>query len=416
MDEKELKALTEKLDKQYGDLTKAIEAKADADSLVKAQEELRKDLSKCADKEYAEKMQEQLDLHETKIADRVFSDGYHTKSEDEQLYDMFKGEKFEAFKNEKNNRISFDVKASTISTANSFTETNSRIIVAQRDPVIGIDPRRPFALTNLVSKGVINQSDQLDWIERTAETTGTAMKAEGTAYGQSDVSWTSYILPVRKATDYIKVTREKLSDTDFIRSEILDVLNYNIPHLIENNMWTGDGTNQALYGLLGGGAYNAAKTFALPSGVESVTQANEYDVLSAAILQVELGDTTNTKATGFLCDAIFVHPADYYNMTRLKDSNNQYLMGMDGVMRIDGVPIYKTQRITAGTYLVADTKMAKLYQRQATQVEMWDQNDTDAISGLVTITATSRVVFQVKNVNTFAFVTGTFEAGKGLLG
>jgi len=417
MDEKELNLLREGIDKKFDDFTKLIEAKADTDKMVEIQEGLRADLSKCADKEYSEKMQEQLDKHEAKIADQAMTGNKLVKCEEEQIDEKLKGDNWDSFKSNKNRGVSFEVKA-TISTANSFTETNSKIIPAQRDSIIGIDPRRPFALTNLVSKGVVNQSDYVDWVERTAETTGTAVKAEAATYGASDISWTSYKLAVEKIADYIVVTREKLSDTDFVRSEIMDVLNYNNPHYLENQLWNGTGAANQLWGILGAGAgtYNTAKTFAKPSGVNAISASvNEYDVLKAAILQVSLGDTTNTKATGFIADAIFVHPSDFYNMTSLKDSNNQYLMGLDGVMRVNGVPIYQTQRITAGTYLVGDTKAAKLYMRQNTQIELWDQNSTDPIKGQVTITATSRACFVIKHVNTFAFVTGTFAAGKGLL-
>jgi len=135
-------------------------------------------------------------------------------------------------------------------------------------------------------------------------------------------------------------------------------------------------------------------------------------------LKVELGANSAT-AVGYMPNAVIVHPVDYYNMTRLKDTRNQYLVGMDGIMRVNGVPIYKSTRITAGTYLVGDFSQGKIYMRRNTEIKMWEQNDTDPIADLVTFTVSNRAALKIAHATTglkrYAFTTGTFEAGIALL-
>ena len=415
MDEKQLKELTDGLNAKFETLGNDVEkANGSIDKFDKSVEEIRETLKSVADKEYAEKMQSQLDTVEEKINDLALK-SVEGETTDQQFEKFFKSDKYQAAKKEKGHSGVFELKASTITTSNSFTQTNSPIIPYQRDPLIGVDPRNPFILTQLVSKGVINKSDYIDWFERTGETDGSGAVAEAATFAQSDVSWTSYKLPVQKIGAYAKVSREKLEDTDFVRGEIMEALGYQAPNNLEYQCWSGDGTSNAQYGLLGAAAYNAAKAFSKPTGVDTVQAANQINVLKAAILQIALGsNTTNSQTSlvaGYNANGIIVNPVDYYNMESLKDTTNQSLVGLDGLMRVGGVPVYKSTRIAAGSYLVGDFSRAKLYSRRNTEIKMWDQNASDPIYDLVTFTVSNRACFQIKHVDTYAFVTGTFAAG-----
>jgi len=427
MTKDEVKQLTDDLNKRFDDLNELTEKKADADKLVKMQDDFRKDLSRLADehksdKEYAEKMQEHLDELEGKIADAVAKKD-KSLSVDDQWDAFFESDSFNNFKTEKSKMGQFDLKADTITSSNSFTEANSKIIPSQRDPLIGIDPRRPVMLMNMFRQGVVGKSDYVDWVERTAETTGTKNTAEGAVFGDSDIEWTSYKIPVEKISDYIVVAREKLEDTDFIRSEVMDVLQYNIPHKVDTDLFDGDGTNNVMYGLLGGGSYNAAKTLsALPSRVDAVTGANIIDALRVAALKVQLGNTSNSKATGFVPTAHIINPVDLFNVLSLKESTNESALKMRGVtidtngmIRIFGVPVLTSQRIDAGSFLTGDFNQGKLYTRRGINIQLWDQNSNDPIYDQVTFTATWRGCLVIKNVNTYAFATGTFANVKSLL-
>ena len=419
MDE-ELKGLVTASNEKLEKLNELVEKKADSEVLVKAQDEIKKEIVEYAKKhdelkEYAEKQQEQLD----DISEKINTLSTIESKEDGidiSFKNMFESDSYKNIKEQKSIKGTFDIKASTITTANSFTETTTPIIQYQRDPVMGIDPRQALPIQNLVSKG-ITTSNYIDWVERTSETTGTAMKGEGSAYGQSDIGWTSYAQKVEKITDYIKVTREKLDDTDFIRSEIMAVLGYNLPYKLEDQLLNGNNTSPNLSGIISGAANQVAKTFSAPTGTEdTIPFANMYDCVKVAILQVELGNSaTNTKSQGFAVTGIALNPVDYFLLSSEKDERGQYLFGSDGVMRVMGVPVFKTLKLTQGTYLIAAFNKCKLWTRQGITIELWDQEASDAITGLVTITAIARYCIQLKLADAFGFVTGTFTATKAAI-
>lgn len=422
MTEEEKKAAQEleaKLDKKFDsfneELTKASEFK---EQYVKDLDGLREELKKCADKEYAEKSQTHIDTLEGRINELETKGASDVEPIEKQMDKFFETEEFKIAKSAKGKQAIMNLKADTISTSNSFTQTNSPIIPYMREPGVAVDPRNPFILTQLFARGVTN-SDNVDWVERSDETVGAAAVAEEGAFAQSDLSWTSYVVPVKKIGGHIKVTREKLEDTDYIRGEIMEALGYQAPHMLEYYLWNGTGSSNQIYGILGSGTYNQAPSFSKPSGVETVQNANEYDVLAAAILQVELGANTAT-AVGYMPNAIIVHPVNYYNMTRLKDTRNQYLVGMDGIMRVNGVPIYKSTRVTAGTYLVGDFSQGKLYMRRNTEIRMWEQNENDVLYDRVTFTVSNRAALKIAHATTGlkrrAFVYGTFAAGIAAIG
>lgn len=416
-EEKEIQELTKRINTKFDELDKYVEkSDADVDKAVKGLDEIREELKKHADKEFVKKQEEYVNGLEKRI-NTLEEKGSESVPLVKQLDNFFETDVYKKACKEAGHEGTFSLKADTITTSNSFTETNSPIVPYMREPGVAVDPRNPFILTQLFARGMTN-SDAVDWVERSAETVGTTATAEAGTFGQSDLSWTSYAVAVRKIGGYIKVSREKLEDTDFIRGEIMEALGYQAPHMLEYYLWNGTGSSNQIYGILGSGTYNQAPTFALPSGVEPVTDANEYDVLAAAILQVELGANTATSV-GFMPNAIIVNPVDWYNMTRLKDDNNQYLVGMDGIMRVSGVPVYKSTRVTAGSYLLGDFSKGKVYMRRNTQIRMWEQNDTDPIADLVTFTVSNRAALKIGHsttgVNRRAFVTGTFAAGKQAL-
>jgi hypothetical protein len=94
-------------------------------------------------------------------------------------------------------------------------------------------------------------------------------------------------------------------------------------------------------------------------------------------------------------------------MNLMKDKNNQFVlppfMGANGLL-IDGVPVNVNTGITAGYFLAGDFTKASVWFRKGIDIRIWDQNSTDPIYGLKTITADMSVAFKVPTVNHDAFV------------
>lgn len=408
-----------KIEKGLGEKATVDEVKAmqgsvdDIKSLVDGLKELDYKGKKIPLTEFIAKHQEQTNDLEKKLNDKFLEIGGKYKSQAEEVAEYLRGDEYKnsvkAFKNgDTVHSKQFEVKANTITTSNSFTQTVSPIIPYDRDPVVESEPKRALVFSRVIPKGATN-SDYIDWVERVSETTGTAMKAEGATFGQSDISWQSYARKVEKATDYIKVTREKLEDADFVQSEIMDVLNYNIPWLMEYQILNGSGTSPNIHGLLNASSDNVITTFNAPTAIEGkVKLAQRYSALKAAILQVKLGNTSKTMKTGFTPNYIMVDPISYFLLSEEKDEDGQYLFGPDGVLRVMGVPVLESQFLSDDTFVVGDFSQPKLFMRRNMQIRMWDQNDTDPIADLVTFTATQRFTLRVKSFQKYAAVTGTF--------
>ena len=414
MTEEEKKAVQETKDffsKKFDAIEDGLAKRANADDLVKLKEELTEKMSALTDKEYAVKMQEQLDSIEGKLV-KLDDDQQKGVTNDDRLDKIFKSDEYKSMAAGKTRNFDISLKANEITTSNSFTQgALSPIIQHQRQPGIAGVPDRAIVLGNLFNKGIVSTSDTVDYVERTTNTNNAAARAEGGTMAQSVLGWTSAKRIVENLSHYIITSEQKLTDTDFVRGEINDRLLVGLNRVVETNLWTGTGTTPALHGILGAGSSNLAKTFAAPSGTAGeVSLPNMQSALKTASLQVELGNTSDSEGTGFMTTAHVINPVDWYLLSEEKDTLGRSLFDVNGQMRVAGVPVFKSQFITAGTYLSGDFTKGTLYTRKEVQIRMWDQNGTDAVKGFVTFTADTRKSLVIPSNNLFAFVTGTFTA------
>jgi len=363
--------------------------------------------------EYVTNLQKQADSLETELKELKNEGGQKNATIESELERMVKSDGFKNFKNglDQTGKNGFQLKSATpITTSASFTQTASPIIPYMRDPLIGVEPRKQLVLQRLLNTRSAGMGDYIDWVERTTDTSAAAMTAEGSAYAggsTSDLGWTTATERIKKVTDFALVAKEKLEDTDWVMSEISAVLNENIPFKLETELFDGNGAGESLNGILGASKF---KTFSAPTGIAGKVEfANMYDALGAAMLQVELGNTAKAKGTGFSCTAHLVNPVDWFLLSKMKDQDGQYLMGADGVLRVGGVPVVKTQFLTAGTYLSGDFTRGSLRIRKGLTIEMFNQHASYAALGVVTFLAEMRCALVVKAIDTFAFVSGTFD-------
>ncbi len=408
MTAEELKKKADALNSKMDEFNNLVAKCATTETMEAKHTEVLDKIKELPSNEYVTKMQEQLDDMTTKMDD-IIAMRQAGISVNDQLDQVFKSEGYKNAKENKGTSHQFELKASTINTANSFTETASPIIPYDRDPLVESDPKRVLVFQQIMSRGSVNQSDYIDWVERTSETTGTAMKKENQQFGQSDISWTSHKRAVEKITDSIKVNREKLEDTDWVRSEIMDVLNYNLPFKLEEQILDGNGTSPNLEGMLNSSSDNYIKPFDAPTGIEGmVSAAQRYSALKAAMLQVELGNTSKTNKTGFLTTHIVTNPTDYYLLSEEKDNEGRYLYPGDTPIRIMGVPVLKSQFLSSDEFVVGNFSLPKIYTRRNVTIRMWEQNSDDPVYDRVTFTATWRGSFRIKEFQKWGLVTGTY--------
>ena len=416
MDEKDLKKLTEAIDQKVEQVEEAIEKKASQDALETLQKDLTEKLAalETIDEkpiaEYVKEVQGHANTLEEKINDIVNKAAQKMKHPEEQVDEFLRSEDFVSAVKEA--KAGGYPRTKVLTVGSDLTAgTTSPVILPSREPGAEAAPRADTPIYNLVQKGTTDR-DKVSWIERTlaSESNSAAMQAENSVFAESDALWTEVEAAVKKLTDSFKATNEILEDTEFVRSEIMAMLNTNLPHLREVQLLTGDNSGNNMNGI-----NNAATAFSLPTGVNTVDSPNNIDVLRAAMTQVLIGyNGSNAYTKGYMCNAIILNPVDAHNIGSIKDANGNYVLPMylsaNGKV-IDGVPVIVSTDQTVGTYTVADLSVVKYYQRRGVQVKFWDQYDTDPAYDRVLFTASERGCIKISNIGAYGIVSGTFAAG-----
>ena len=204
--------------------------------------------------------------------------------------------------------------------------------------------------------------------------------------------------PVRKIAAYFRVPEEMIEDIPYLGSFLTQVGLEELKLVEDQQILYGDGTGQNLTGVNVNAQAYAAGTLIVPN-------ANNWDVLISAMLQLRLGR--------FQATAIWVNPADYVSMRLAKNTNGDYLFPelAAGLSTIDGVALIQSTIVTAGSFLLGDFRRgAQLFDRMAARVQFYDQDQDNAIRNLVTIVIEERLALPIYRPT--AFVKGTFAAAK----
>lgn len=302
----------------------------------------------------------------------------------------------------KGGQVSFEIKTSTIDEltelGNGTTNISTAVIIPMREPGVGKAPDRKIMLLDLVQRSNIN-SNRISWVERTARTEGTstlaaAAIAENTSLVQSDFTWNQKFAPVEKIGTYIKITNEALEDWDQVLSEIQNELFPMVERALELSVYQGNGTSPQMQGII-----DVCDAFTNTDLQNKVITPNHFDALRAMVMQLALAN--------YQPNAIFLNPVDTAQMDMPKNADGIYLMppfrSLDG-RTVAGVKVYESNMVSAGYALVGDFSKDTLFTKRGVEIKIWDQEASDAINDLKTITASVRAVNRIKAPDYSAFV------------
>ena len=88
---------------------------------------------------------------------------------------------------------------------------------------------------------------------------------------------------------------------------------------------------------------------------------------------------------------------------------------MDG-RTFNGVTIVPSLDLAAGQFIVGDFYRAKAYVKRTMRISFHYENEDDVLNDLVLVLASERIAgLKITTADAFAFVTGTFAAGKALI-
>lgn len=276
-------------------------------------------------------------------------------------------------------------------------------ITANTGIISAIRQRQEKYLAN-VSVGSTTGKHAL-WIEETGADGTPIFIGEGDAKTQISTLYVEKTKPVGKIAVYGKVTTEMLADAGQLASYIQNNLLKRTAVVTENQLLVGDGTGDNLTGLK-----TYATTFAAGALALAVDNANEFDVLNAMALQVEIANGIPT--------AVFVHPSTIAKMKTIKatDGTPLYKQYTDftGEMTIYGMKVISTTAVTAGEFIGGDTSVANVLFREGLSIQI-GMDGNDFTNNKKTILVEQRLVQFVSANDTPVLVKGVFATAKAAL-
>lgn len=413
--EKELEQLkTDILDKVKGLAEKAKgDATTDADAKIEAKaNELIERIEKATDKvefeSFKEGIAKQVDALELKLK-------YQTETKKKEAVSIKQAimNAIEEQKDAINTIVKSDgkqteplfLKAAVTMGLDTTLETGSTVnTITQNTGIISTIRQRQEKYLSNVSVGSTSGKYAM-WIEETDEQGVPIFIGEGDAKTQLSVKYVEKTKPVGKVAVHGKVTTEMLADAGQLAAYIQNNLLKRTAIVTENQLLVGDGTGDNLTGLK-----TYATTFSAGALALAVDNANEFDVLNAVALQVEIANGIPT--------AVFVHPSTIAKMKTIKatDGTPLYKQYTDftGEMTIYGMKVLSTTAVTAGEFIGGDTSVANVLFREGLSIQI-GMDGNDFTNNKKTILVEQRLVQFVSANDTPVIVKGVFATAKAAL-
>jgi HK97 family phage major capsid protein len=286
--------------------------------------------------------------------------------------------------------------------ANSYTGVVAAETVV---PQFKFDPSRPVHIRTLLPLGSTDAA-VIRFPKETGYDDGAGVAAGGTAVGQSDFDITAVSVNVEKLGTFMRITEEMLNDTPQLSAYLAARVPGKVLSKEDQQILNGTGASNQLEGFFEAG--NSA-AFAAGAFADAVEAANEYDVLIAAMNQLNLKNYT--------ASTILLNPTDLHKIVLLKSSQNEYLRQQiyQGLTpTIMGIPITVNTAVTAGDFLVGDLALAsQLWIRDNLAVEFSREDSTNFRDYFVTVRVQERLAHSIYQPN--AVITGDFTSAKAAL-
>lgn len=282
---------------------------------------------------------------------------------------------------------------------------STQVTLTANTGIISSIRRREERYLQSVSVGTINGARAL-WIEETDEQGTPIFIAEGASKVQLSSLWVEKTSPVQKIAVYGKVTTELMADLPQLMSYIQSSLMKRLSVKLETELFTGLGTGNTI-----SGAKTLATTFSAGANALAIDNANEFDVLDALALQVEV-------ANG-MANAVYINPSTWAKMKGLKDTTGRpiwkdYIDPTTGIVNYAGMNIFTSTAITAGEFVGGDMEVLHVLYRDNLTIQI-GLDGNDFTNNVKTIIAEQRLVQFASANDTPCLVKGVFSTAKAAL-
>lgn len=291
-------------------------------------------------------------------------------------------------------RVEVEVKTITSgpTTVGSTAGAGTSLVPTDRRAGVLELPTRRLTIRDLLTPGRTNSSS-IEYVKETLFTNNAAPVAEGAQKPESDMRFDRTNTAVRVIAHWVQASKQILSDAPMLQSYIDGRLRYGLAYKEEQQLLTGDGTNENLLGLM-----PQATAFSAPTGAPETTTT--IDKLRVALLQAALAEF---PATGMV-----LNPIDWTGIELLKDTTGRYIIGNpQGTLSptLWNLPVVATQAMAQNNFLAGAFRLgAQIFDRWDATVLISTEDRDNFIKNMVTILAEERLGLAVYRPQ--AFVKG----------
>jgi HK97 family phage major capsid protein len=366
----EKKELTDALEQYKADVSQLVEDVKTASASEKA--ELQKSLDSA--KEARDEMQKQLDdiMTEQKNAKLNIVKKDENVSFDQSIKSLVASDEYKkavkaGFPKGQN---TFEVKIDTSIITGDVNRT-------QQNMSINFAPENPMAFLPVMVNGFVGaDKNRVLWVDGDY-TSNVGYVTEGTGQATADTGTAvEKYREMAKISAKLPITEEMLEDADYIASAFRSKMVEKATLFTDGEAYDGDGSDgvnpKHIYGIKGHAtAYNSTTT----GSVGTVASANIGDLVNDMILQAE---KSNFRGSNVL----WMNPTDFARFRYAKATDGQYLFVKEtnGSFTISGVNVVRSNRVTAGDMLLADTSKLQYWTKRAAQVKFSQMNASDFVN------------------------------------
>ena len=303
------------------------------------------------------------------------------------------------------------------------SDMTGSILRTMGDTEVNADAQgRLVFLGNIRRKDVPQDKSVILWLEGSF-TDNTNYVGEGSAIGSADAaSVAEHTRGLAKIAAKLPFTREVSTDLSYFlnwaRAEAIKA----IQNKVDTEILSGSGadtnssTKKLIYGIIGQGS--TAFSASTAGVANAIPNANFWNLIDACDAQVS--KSTNDA---YFADTIYINPSDFAKYKNMVDANGRLLFEYTngGIYTFLGKKVVRTNKMTAGSLIVADSTVFDLYEKLGFEIEIERVASTDSYvmylrwRGQVVVPASKKkAVIYVSNIGTaIAAITAGSGSGSG---
>lgn len=284
-----------------------------------------------------------------------------------------------------------------MTSTNSITGSNTaagRFAIDNNQTIVPIARRQTY-IRQIIGMGATDQEVYPYLRETAKEGAFGVQNPEGSAKPQ--VEYKAELVTAVESTiaAWQKIGRQTLSNVRGLSSFIQLVMVADLMIKEDDELLNGTGSNGRVQGFLQGAS--APSAFGL-----TIASPQIYDVIA--------GSAAKLSALDYTANFALVNPVDYWKMVTLKQDDKAYLQNViynasASSLNVFGIPVFPTTAITAGNYVVGDSRYVMPMQREGISLRFFEQDDKNVQENLITARIEERILQAVYRPN--AFVGGS---------